>query len=133
METNVRLDEIPDGFTTADPTSGPGGGQGESANAKAAAQEEQKRSVLEQALTPEALARLGTLKLVKPGKAQAVESMIANMAMAGKIQARISEGKLIEMLEGIGAKQSKQANISIQRKRYAFDSDDDDDDDDDLL
>jgi programmed cell death protein 5 len=55
------------------------------------------------------------------------------MAMSGKLDSRISEGKLIEMLEGIGAKQSQPTNINIQRKRYAFDSDDDDDDDDDLL
>jgi programmed cell death protein 5 len=56
------------------------------------------------------------------------------MAIGGKLQARITEGKLIEMLEGIGAQQSKPSSINIQRKKYAFDSDDsDDDNDDDLL
>ena len=56
------------------------------------------------------------------------------MAASGKIQARINEGKLIEMLEGIGAQEPKKSSINIQRKRYAFDSDDsDDDDDDDML
>ncbi len=60
--------------------------------------------------------------------------MIAQMAMTGKIQARVTEGKLIEMLEGIGAKTSNQStSINIQRKKYAFDSDDSDDNDDDLL
>lgn len=54
--------------------------------------------------------------------------------MQGKLPGRVNEGKLIEMLEGIGAKQSSAANkISIQRKKYAFDSDDDDDNDDDLM
>jgi programmed cell death protein 5 len=53
------------------------------------------------------------------------------MAMQGKIPERISEEKLVEMLERIGAKQHLTANkISIQRKKYAFDSDDDDNDDD---
>ena len=60
--------------------------------------------------------------------------MIANMAMQGKLDSKISEGKLIEMLEGIvGAQQKKEGDkgkISIQRKKYNFDSDDDDDDDD---
>ncbi len=71
---------------------------------------------------------------MKPDKASKVEAMIAQMAMSGKIQARISEGKLIEMLEGIGAKKANQSSsINIQRKKYAFDSDDDDDNDDDLL
>jgi len=143
MDSNVRPDEIPDGFSAADPTGmsggmgGPGGGPGgggDQAAQQQAAKAEQRRSVLEQALTPEAIARLGTLKLVKPEKASAVEALIANMAMSGKISARINEGKLIEMLEGIGAKQSKASSgtINIQRKRYAFDSDDEDDDDDDL-
>ena len=58
--------------------------------------------------------------------------MIVSMAMTGKLPGRINEGKLIEMLEGIGAKQQA-TSISIQRKRYAFDSDDEDDNDDDLL
>jgi len=74
------------------------------------------------------------IQLVKPAKASAVEALITNMAIGGKLQARITEGKLIEMLEGIGAQQSKPSSINIQRKKYAFDSDDsDDDNDDDLL
>ena len=53
------------------------------------------------------------------------------MAMSGKLPGRINEGKLIEMLEGIGAKQQQtRSTINIQRKKYAFDSDDDDNDDD---
>lgn len=71
---------------------------------------------------------------MKKDRASAVEGMIANMAMQGKLDSKISEGKLIEMLEGIvGAQQKKEGDkgkISIQRKKYNFDSDDDDDDDD---
>lgn len=73
---------------------------------------------------------------MKKERASAVEAMIANMALGGKIDCKISEGKLIEMLEGIvGAQQKKAdaAKINIQRKKYNFDSDDDDDNDDDLL
>ena len=56
------------------------------------------------------------------------------MAVSGKLPGRVNEGKLIEMLEGIGAQMSNQsASINIQRKRYAFDSDEEDDNDDDLL
>ena len=71
-------------------------------------------------------------QLVKPDKVRAVESMIVSMALSGKLPGRINEGKLIEMLEGIGAKK-KATSINIQRKRYAFDSDDEDDNDEDLL
>jgi len=72
---------------------------------------------------------------VKPEKVSAVENLIASMAMGGKLTGRINEGKLIEMLEGIGRRgaASTNASINIQRKRYNFDSDDDDDNDDDLL
>ncbi len=56
------------------------------------------------------------------------------MALQGKIDTKISEAKLIEMLEGIvGAQLQKNGGnagkINIQRKKYNFDSDDDDDDD----
>lgn len=74
---------------------------------------------------------------MKKDRASAVEAMIANMALQGKIDSKITEGKLIEMLEGIvGAQQKKAADagkINIQRKKYNFDSDDEDDNDDDLL
>ena len=70
---------------------------------------------------------------MKPEKVIAVENMIVSMAVSGKLPGRINEGKLIEMLEGIGSKQNQAASINIQRKKYAFDSDDDDDNDDDLL
>ena len=61
---SVRPDEIPEGFTAVDPNnpSGPGGAA-DSKQAEVKAKEEQRRSILEQALTPEALARLGTLKV----------------------------------------------------------------------
>lgn len=74
------------------------------------------------------------MQLVKPEKVRAVEIKIVSMATSGQIQARINEGKLIEMLEGICGQKSKNTSINIQRKRYAFDSDEsDDDNDDDLL
>lgn len=71
---------------------------------------------------------------MKPDKVSAVENLITTMAMGGKLTGRINEGKLIEMLEGIGARKSAAApSISIQRKKYNFDSDDSDDNDDDLM
>eukprot|EP00980_Cylindrotheca_fusiformis_P023531 scaffold10571_cov154-Cylindrotheca_fusiformis.AAC.9 len=69
-------------------------------------------------------------------KAVAVENGIVSMAMQGKLPGRINEGKLIEMLERgvrVAGQQEPGQKISIQRKRYAFDSDDDDDDDDEDL
>ena len=61
MNSNVSPDEIPDGFTAADPNQANAGP--DSKPAQKQAQEEQRRSILEQSLTPEALARLGTIKV----------------------------------------------------------------------
>ncbi|KAL3779388.1 hypothetical protein HJC23_000498 [Cyclotella cryptica] len=137
--SDIAPSEIPDGFTFADPTGSAAGGgaPSQSSNDAAAQREAQRQAILEQAMTPEALARLRRVKLVKKERASAVEAMIANMALQGKIDSKITEGKLIEMLEGIVGAQQKQAadagKIHIQRKKYNFDSDDEDDNDDDLL
>ena len=143
ISTAVSADEIPEGFTAADPNNpsagaAGGGGGAAAAAAQAEAAEAQREAILQQALTPDALARLRRIKLVKPDKAKAVENTIASMAMQGRLPGQINEGKLVEMLErgaGAGAAGAKAGggNVSIQRKKYAFDSDDDDDDDDDLL
>ncbi len=50
--------------------------------------------------------------------------MIANMALQGKMDTKVTKGKLIEMLEGIaGAQAQKEGNsakISFQRKKIQF-------------
>mmetsp|Transcript_19117 Transcript_19117/g.18363 ORF Transcript_19117/g.18363 Transcript_19117/m.18363 type:complete len:139 (-) Transcript_19117:165-581(-) len=133
LSSDIRPEEIPDGFTTAGPNSATT--QGSENGSIAQKKDAQRQAALEQVLTPDALARLGTIKLVKPDRASAVEGLIVSMAMSGKLPGRINEGKLIEMLEGIGAKQQQtRSTINIQRKQYAFDSDSGSDfDDDDLL
>lgn len=55
--------ELPDGFTSADPNGGSASGAAAGANAEAQGKEEQKQAVLQQALTPDALARLRRIKV----------------------------------------------------------------------
>lgn len=119
--------ELPEGFSAT-------GAPSTEAAQKAAAAEEQRQAILEQVLSPEALARLRRIKLVKHAKAEQLEKAIVSMAMTGKLPGTISEDKLIEMLErGNRQGASKESGtISIQRKNYGMDSDDDDDDDDEL-
>ena len=126
----VNPSEIPDGFTTQ---SSPAGGTPDAAALKKLQMEEQRKAVLEQALSQEALARLGRIKLVKPDKANAVERQIVAMAMQGKLPGKINESKLMELLSKGTAEGAPKERISIQRKKYAFDDDSDDDNDDDLL
>jgi programmed cell death protein 5 len=152
--------ELPDGFSSSDPNAGAGGGGGASSShaseqqAKQAAVAQQRESVLEQALTADALARLRRIKMVKEQKAKSVENAIVNLAMSGKLPGPITEGKLIEMLErGNASSATARSNstntnggsssggggggpgsIQIQRKNYGkMDSSDDDDDNDDDL
>ncbi|CAJ1967276.1 unnamed protein product [Cylindrotheca closterium] len=126
---NIQVGQLPQGFTTIDPNS---------SNASNAAEQnqlqiqEKKQMILEQALTQEALARLGRIKMVKQEKAAAVENLVVSLVMQGKLPAKINEGKLIEMLERgarRGGQEAKQTSIKVQRKRYSLDSDDEDDDD----
>jgi len=127
--SDISPDEIPEGFTT-----GVGSGATDQ-QTESQKRELQRRAILEQALTPEALARLGTIRLVKPDKVTTVERNIVSMAMSGKLTGKINEGKLIEMLEGISARSNTtNTTIHIQRKKYAFESEDDgEDDDDDIM
>ena len=130
----LSADEIPDGFTAASAQS-PAGGANSAAAMKKLQMEEQRKAVLEQALSQEALARLGRIKLVKPDKAKIVEQQIVSLAMQGKLPGKINEPKLIEILErgSVQGGTEKTDKIKIQRKKYAFDDSDDDDNDDDLL
>jgi programmed cell death protein 5 len=127
----LAANELPDGFTAADPQGGAGGGAAGGGNSSE--QDDQKMAILQQTLTPEALARLRRIKLVKASKATALENSIVSLAMSGKLPGKINEGKLIEMLERGVAREPRSSTISFQRKRYAFDSDDEDDNDDDLM
>jgi programmed cell death protein 5 len=136
--SSIDPNDMPAGFSSVDPTGAAKGGQqgGGKGGASQQQDKEQKESILQQCLTPEALARLRRIKLVKPPKALQLENALVNMAMNGRLPERVSEAKLIEMLErGIksSAGSAENSGIRIQRKNYAMDSDDEDDNDDDLM
>lgn len=135
---DIAPSDLPDGFTLEGPGQAFEGSGGRSrATDRTAEQDAQRQAILEQVMTPGALARLRRVKIVKKERALAIEVMIANMVMQKKMDSKVTEGKLIEMLEEIVVaqhqKQGDASKISIQRKKYTFDSDDEDDDDDDLL
>jgi programmed cell death protein 5 len=135
--SSINPNDMPAGFSSVDPTGAANASQqGGKGGGSQQQQTEQKEAILQQALTPEALARLRRIKLVKPPKAAQLENALVNMAVNGKLPGRVSEAKLIEMLErGIkgSAGSAENSGIRIQRKKYAFDSDDEDDNDDDLM
>lgn len=67
---------------------------------------------------------MARIALVKPDKARAIEDMIINAARRGALGEKVSEERLIDLLEQVNEKASQQTKVTIQRRR-AFDDDDD--------
>ncbi|MFW5974164.1 MAG: DNA-binding protein [Natrialbaceae archaeon] len=83
------------------------------ANPQEAAQqraEAQKKAVLRQHLTDDARKRLNTLKMSKPQVAEQVESQLVAIAQSGRIQGKIDDGKMQELLREL-TPDSKSFNI----------------------
>lgn len=59
----VSASEIPDGFSLAGPNGGGGGGPSDAAAEQAKQRQAQREAILEQAMTPDALARLRRVKV----------------------------------------------------------------------
>jgi programmed cell death protein 5 len=83
--SNVKPEDLPDGFTAADPNNPSSGGANSEAEFKKQAIREQKQMILDQAIDSEALARLGRIKMVKPNRVASVENTIVRMAVQGKL------------------------------------------------
>ncbi|XP_070556823.1 programmed cell death protein 5-like [Ptychodera flava] len=104
---------------------GGGRSQGDEDERKAR-QEEMKNSILSQVLNQSARARLNSIALVKPEKAQMVEGILLQMAQTGQIQSKLGEEELIGLLERVSQQTQKKTTVKFDRRR--IDSDDDDDD-----
>ncbi|XP_063623525.1 programmed cell death protein 5 [Cydia splendana] len=90
------------------------------------AMEEAKHTILAQALSQDARARLNTIKLSRPEKGAMVENMICRMAQMGQVRTKISEQELIQLLESVNQQMGKSTNtVKFDRRRAALDSDDD--------
>lgn len=70
---------------------------------------------------------VNTLKAVKPEKAKMVEDILINNARMGRLQGRLSETDLKDILERVNQQTSKNSiKVNIDRRRTTLDSDDDD-------
>ncbi len=75
--------------------------------------EMQKKAILRAILEPEARERLSRLKLAHPELAEAVENQLIYLAQAGKIQSKITDAMLVEILKRV---QPKRRETRIIRK-----------------
>ena len=62
------------------------------------------------------------IALVKPEKARAIEDMIISASRRGGIGEKISEERLIDLLEQVNERTAAKTKVTIQRRR-AFDDD----------
>ena len=75
--------------------------------------EMQKKAILRAILEPEAKERLSRLKLAHPELAEAVENQLVALAQSGRIQSKISDAMLVEILKRV---QPKKRETRIIRK-----------------
>ena len=76
-----------------------------------------------------ARAAVGTIKVVKPERAQQVEMMLLQMAQSGKIREKVGEGKIVQLLETVAEKEAKVTVTTIRSGGGGGGGADDDEDD----
>ena len=76
-----------------------GVGGGDAAEAQRQQAEAQKKAVLRQALTDGARKRLNTVQMSKPEFGEQVEQQIVALAQSGRLQGKIDEDKMKELLQ----------------------------------
>ncbi|KAJ3670702.1 hypothetical protein LUZ60_008128 [Juncus effusus] len=86
--------------------------------------EDRRQLMLTQILSIEARERLSRIALVKPDKARGVEDVLLRAFQMGQISEKVSEERLITLLEQINTQTSKQTKVTIQRRRSVLEDDD---------
>lgn len=87
-----------------------GEGEGEAREQAQQRAEAQKKAVLRQHLTDDARQRLNTLRMSKPEVAEQIESQIVAIAKSGRIQGKIDDEKMAQLLAEL-TPDSKSYNI----------------------
>jgi len=79
-----------------------------------AAEEEQRRLMLAQLLSPAASERLSRIRLVKPTKARQVEEAVIGAARAGRISGPLDEDGLKALLQQFAAVNERKPSITVR-------------------
>ncbi|CAI7563987.1 unnamed protein product [Penicillium palitans] len=108
---------------------GPGGQDGgEQAQQRRQAEAEQRASILQQILDPDAADRLGRIRLVKESRATDIENRLIMLAQSGQLRSKVTETQLKELLGAVAENQRKEEEehkIVISRRKGGWDDDDD--------
>ncbi|CAH8640475.1 unnamed protein product [Heterobilharzia americana] len=86
--------------------------------------QEVRANILARILDQDARARLNTIAITKPEKAQMVENMLINMARSGRLGPKLNEEQLKQILLQVSSGSQKSTTVKFDRRRAAIDSDD---------
>ncbi|KAL8152264.1 LOW QUALITY PROTEIN: hypothetical protein V2J09_010024 [Rumex salicifolius] len=78
--------------------------------------EERRQMMLTQIVSSDARERIARIALVKPEKARGVEDVILRAAQMGQITEKVSEERLITLLEQINTQTTKQTKVTVSCK-----------------
>ncbi|KAI6381819.1 hypothetical protein MCOR25_001050 [Pyricularia grisea] len=102
---------------------GGGGNQGQAEQRKQQ-EAEARSSILNQILHPEAMDRLGRIRMVKESRAIEVENRLIMLAQSGQLRQKVTEEQLKELLNAVADKKEEEKIVVSRRKGWADDDDD---------
>ncbi|TLD22299.1 hypothetical protein PspLS_07849 [Pyricularia sp. CBS 133598] len=85
---------------------------------------EARSSILNQILHPEAMDRLGRIRMVKESRATEVENRLIMLAQSGQLRQKVTEEQLKELLNAVADKKEEEKIVVSRRKGWADDDDD---------
>ncbi|KAI6260048.1 hypothetical protein MCOR21_002806 [Pyricularia oryzae] len=85
---------------------------------------EARTSILNQILHPEAMDRLGRIRMVKESRATEVENRLIMLAQSGQLRQKVTEEQLKELLNAVADKKEEEKIVVSRRKGWADDDDD---------
>ena len=98
--------------------------QAQAQEQKKAEMDEAISSMMKQILSDEARERLNNIKAAKPEKAEKLQGLIIGNANTGRIQGKVTDDQLIDLIDQLDNKMTSEVSITYQRKNLV-DSDDD--------
>ncbi|CAI6335782.1 unnamed protein product [Periconia digitata] len=107
----------------------PSGGNASSSDQEASRQQreaDQRASILQQILTPDAADRLGRIRLVKESRATDVENRLIMLARTNQLRAKVTEDQLKDLLGAVAEQQEKEESRIVVNRRGGGGWDDDD-------
>jgi len=106
-----------------------GGQQGGDNEEQQKREAEARANILNQILDPEAMDRLGRIRLVKASRANDVENRLIMLARSGQLRSKVTEAQLKDMLGQLSEHEASQesAKVTVNRRKGGWDDDDLDD------